>query len=98
MARSEEQNRQSRERARESILSSAIELFAERGVFVFERCVALRIVLLQQLQQRRLDGLLVRIVAAEDLYLIHPKLVGGRLRERGNGGGKGENNCFHLLP
>ena len=32
MARSEEQNRQARERARESILSSAIELFAERGV------------------------------------------------------------------
>lgn len=32
MARSEEQNRLARERARESILSSAIELFAERGV------------------------------------------------------------------
>ncbi|MGF6824207.1 AcrR family transcriptional regulator [Microbacterium sp. ZKA21] len=32
MARSVEQNRAARERARESILSSAIELFAERGV------------------------------------------------------------------
>lgn len=32
MARSEEQNRVARERARESILSSAIELFADRGV------------------------------------------------------------------
>ncbi|GAB3598198.1 TetR/AcrR family transcriptional regulator [Microbacterium tumbae] len=32
MARSEEQNRLARERARESILSAAIELFSERGV------------------------------------------------------------------
>lgn len=32
MARSEEQNRAARERARESILQAAIELFAERGV------------------------------------------------------------------
>lgn len=32
MSRSEEQNRLARERARESILQSAIELFAERGV------------------------------------------------------------------
>ncbi|WP_243229039.1 TetR/AcrR family transcriptional regulator [Microbacterium sp. CIAB417] len=32
MARSEEQNRRARERARESILTAAIEVFAERGV------------------------------------------------------------------
>lgn len=32
MARSEEQNRQARERARESLIEAAIELFAERGV------------------------------------------------------------------
>ncbi|MBO0980719.1 TetR/AcrR family transcriptional regulator [Microbacterium sp. SD291] len=32
MARSEEQNRVARERARESILASAVELFSERGV------------------------------------------------------------------
>jgi hypothetical protein len=36
-------------------------------------------------------------VTAENLYLVHPELVGRGLRENGGRGGKGENYCFHRV-
>jgi hypothetical protein len=48
-----------------------IELFRKREMRVFERGITARITLVQKPKESRLDRLLVRIVAAENLDLIH---------------------------